>query len=182
MPTVVSRALLALTLAAFAAAIAPAGAGAADDRVAELRVVAPGAELEPGSELRHQHREDQDRPEGEVLHRRRGRKRRQRRSCRARPRWGCWRRRGDVNRDVNPLSVTDEFGFGLGLCGIGDAKATTRGLLVAHGRPPGRAGRRRPVRADRRRHGALEPHRVPAAEQRSSSCARRPARRRGPAT
>jgi hypothetical protein len=32
---------------------------------------------------------------------------------------------GDSNPDLDPLLVTDEFGFGLGLCGIGEAKADT---------------------------------------------------------
>ena len=35
---------------------------------------------------------------------------------------------GETTRDVRPLSVTDEFPFGLGLCGVGDAVATTDGF------------------------------------------------------
>lgn len=35
---------------------------------------------------------------------------------------------GETTRDVRPLSVTDEFSFGLGLCGVGDAVATTDGF------------------------------------------------------
>ena len=134
MPTVVSRALLALTLAIVAASIGPAGAGAADDVVAELRVVAPGSELEPGASYVTNTERIKTDPKakcfidgeggsGEAVR------------LPGPTAMGALKTAGDVNRDLSPLSVTDEFGFGLGLCGIGDVRATTEdfwSLTVNH--------------------------------------------------
>lgn len=124
MPTPVSRALRALSLAAFLAALIPAAASAADDVVAELRVVSPGGELEPGaSYVTNTEKIKTDRKakcfiagaggSGEVV------------KLPGPTALGLLETAGDVNPDVDPLSVTDEFGFGLGLCGIGEAQATT---------------------------------------------------------
>ena len=121
MPSV-SRALLALTLAALAAAVAPAGAGAADDVVAELRVVAPGSELEPGASYVTNTEKIKTDPKakcffggeggsGETV------------TLAGPTAMGLLETGGDVNDALDPLSVTDEFGFGLGLCAIGDVEA-----------------------------------------------------------
>jgi len=124
MPSVVSRALLAFTLAALAAAIVPAGAGAADDVVAELRVVAPGSELEPGASYVTNTERIKTDPKakcfaggeggsGETV------------KLAGPTAMGLLETGGDVNEDLDPLSVTDEFGFGLGLCAIGEVAAST---------------------------------------------------------
>lgn len=118
----ISRALLTLTLAALATALGPAGAGAADDVVAELRVVAPGSELEPGTSYVTNTERIKTDPKakcfaedgggsGEIA------------KLAGPTAMGLVESSGDVNDAVDPLSVTDEFGFGLGLCAIGGVKA-----------------------------------------------------------
>ncbi|MEO8092905.1 MAG: DUF4430 domain-containing protein [bacterium] len=124
MPTYVSRALRALSVAALAAALIPSGASAADDVVAELRVLTPDSQLEPGaSYVTNTEKVKTDRKakcfiageggSGDKV------------KLPGPTAMGLLATAGAVNPDVDPLSATDEFGFGLGLCGIGAARATT---------------------------------------------------------
>ncbi len=124
MPNGYSRALRlwTLPLAAVSAALIAPGAEAADDAVVELRVVHPGGALEPGAsyvtntekiktDRRARCFTDGEGGSGDVAR------------LPGPTAMGLLETAGDTNKDVNPLSVTDEFGFGLGLCDVGDVEA-----------------------------------------------------------
>ena len=125
MPTPVSRALLALSMTAFFAALIPTSAGAADDVVAKLRVVtASGPELDSGAAyVTNTEKIKTDKQARCFIDGQGGSG--DKVKLPGPTAMGLLETAGDVNSDLDPLSVTDEFGFGLGLCGIGEEEATT---------------------------------------------------------
>ena len=68
---------------------------------------------------------------------------------------------GDATPAVNPLSVTDEFGFGLGLCGIGGFDRGLQSFWSLAVNHQALAGRRQPAGAERWRQHPLVSHRLP---------------------
>lgn len=124
MPTPLSRALRALSLAALAAALIPTGASAADDVVAELRVISPNGELEPGASYVTNTEKIKTDPRARCFIGGVGGSGDKVKLPKPTA-MGLLETAGDVNDAVDPLSVTDEFGFGLGLCGIGEVEADT---------------------------------------------------------
>ena len=153
---------------------------------ATVTAQAAGADARPGP-----------RP-GHDLHRRRGRHRpdhARRRLLRrlpaarapsspttSRTRSACSPRAGRTTTPVAPLSLTDQFGFGLGDLRDrrrrGEAPAS---VLVLQGQPRGGLGRRRPARDHERRRGPLLPRsgRRSRTRTRPSSSSSRPARATG---
>jgi hypothetical protein len=125
MPTPVSRALLALSLAAFFVALVPSGASAADDVVAKLRVVAAsGAELDSGAAyVTNTEKIKTDKKAKCFIDGQGGSG--DKVKLPGPTAMGLLETAGDLNPSLDPLSATDEFGFGLGLCGIGEEQATT---------------------------------------------------------
>jgi len=123
MPKSSRRALRALSVTALvAASLVPAAAEAADDVVAELRVVGDGGVLEPGrSYVTNSERIKTD-PGARCFFNGAGGS-----GDRVRlpgpTAMGMLETAGDQRGKLDPLSVTDEFGFGLGLCGIGKVHA-----------------------------------------------------------
>ena len=123
MPKRSLRALRACPVAALvAAALVPAAAEAADDVVAELRVVGDGGVLEPGrSYVTNSERIKTD-PKARCFFNGVGGS-----GDRVRlpgpTAMGVLKTAGGSRGKLDPLSVTDEFGFGLGLCGIGKVHA-----------------------------------------------------------
>ena len=88
---------------------------------------------------------------------------------------------GRTTKAVAPLSLTDQFGFGLGICGVGGVQASMGESFwyfkVNHS---GGHGRRRPARDQARRRGPLLPRarRLPEPQPRRAR-AGRPGPRRG---
>ena len=122
MPNRFIRALWAPIVVALVAALSPAAAQGAKDVVAELRVVGDGGVLESGKSYVTDTERVRTDPgarcfvEGEGGSGDRVR-------LEGPTAMGLVETAGDSRRRVDPLSVTDEFGFGLGLCGIGKVAA-----------------------------------------------------------
>ena len=118
MPNRSRRAIRAATLAAFSAALIAPTAQAADDVVAELRVVSQEGVLESGTSYVTNSERIKTDPRARCFVGGEGGS-----GDRVRlagpTAMGMLETAGDANPDLSPLSVTDEFGFGLGLCGIG---------------------------------------------------------------
>jgi hypothetical protein len=124
MPNRSSRAIRAATLVVAATALAAPAADAADDVVAELRVIGPDGALESGtSYVTDSERIKTDRRARCFIGGEGGSGDRVRLA--GPTAMGLLRTAGAANPDLKPLSVTDEFGFGLGLCGIGEVEADT---------------------------------------------------------
>ena len=68
---------------------------------------------------------------------------------------------GRTTKSVAPLALTDQFGFGLGVCGIGGVAGDRHELLVPEVQPRGGHRRRGSARDPRRRPGPV----LPLAEQ-----------------
>ena len=122
MPNRSRRALCAATLAVLCAAATARAAHAAEDVVAELRVVSPNGVLEPGTSYVTSSERIKTDPKARCFVDGEGGSGDRVRLAGATA-MGVIETAGDANRDLRPLSATDEFGFGLGLCGIGDVEA-----------------------------------------------------------
>ena len=122
MPNRSIRARWALALAVVFAVSIPSAAQAADDVVAELRVATPAGDLETGNHYVTNTEQIKTDPDALCFEDAEGGS-----GDRVRlagpTAMGLVETAGDATPAVNPLSVTDEFGFGLGLCSIGNATA-----------------------------------------------------------
>lgn len=122
MPNRSVRARWALIAAVGATAVTPAAAQASDEVVAELRVVGPNGPLEEGTSYVTNSERIRTDPQALCFFDGEGGS-----GDRVRlpgpTAMGLLETAGDATPAVNPLSVTDEYGFGLGLCGVGDVVA-----------------------------------------------------------
>jgi hypothetical protein len=124
MPNSLRSAIRAAALAVLATAVTVPAAQAADDVVTELRVLSPRGALEQGtSYVTNSERIKTDPGAKCFIGGEGGSGDRVRLS--GPTAMGTLVTAGDATRDLDPLSVTDEFGFGLGLCGIGGVKGNS---------------------------------------------------------